>query len=518
MSLDYPDREIIEEWYKNHSKALAAQKAIDLLLPKVTKDLNEGRVQDGAFLQLILALRKKKKTETIKSLVNQAYKIKPESITVAREKINLLQANQDYEGCHKAIDILAEKREVKDSLVILARAQLYTEQGAVQDSLDYLENIITVYSDLDAQVYRSASILWRAYEGNLEKGLEYARTAYVLSPHDETIAANYAICLMDYADKIVVNEVDQAKEFRQEALVILQGLSAEAQNINQRRIDFLSASLKENFSVFKAFQSPERIISNRGSVDTSIAKNNTIEQASKLAKDQGSLAALKYLLNALKQPYLKVPSIYNQAASYALHIGWFEVANKLLEKTLEFDPRNSNALHLKMISLSRTEGREGEAYDLARKLHKLLPENIDVATFYAMGLAMQFKFEEMMGVINPFLKRMQTGDLQKGGGSHIAALYFASMPESQGKQAIDDFAEDEKFRNTLGRLSEEFRREVMLNESSGQQQLSAQEIAWELRYANCLKKSVFWQFAQEGLMPANSLAVRVGFKSQTMDR
>lgn len=135
----------------------------------------------------------------------------------------------------------------------------------------------------------------------------------------------------------------------------------------------------------------------QASTAEAIAKK-IIHDAGRLAESKGHTAALGFLIKKMEETKSTSPALLERAASYALKAKLFKHAEKLIELSLAMSPLREPALHLKALMLTRTGERDTEAFKTAELLYSVNPRDKEGALMYAIGLAAQERYEEMLGV------------------------------------------------------------------------------------------------------------------------
>jgi len=210
---DYTHAATVNQLRREFDAKIAAPQIIALLTPVVESHLALHRVNEEAFLHLTTALRKNGQSQDYRTLVERAYDIAPHSVTVAREKINILAQAGNNEGIHCVIDKLEELSDRKD-LAILARAQQYRLEGKLSTAYETLETFIQSGQPCDVALYYETGVLARSHNGDLEKSIACFKQALAIDPSFSNAKINYIVALSEHAKCLFETDAETAMDFR----------------------------------------------------------------------------------------------------------------------------------------------------------------------------------------------------------------------------------------------------------------------------------------------------------------
>jgi len=347
---------------KEFSLRQAAPFIIDLLQTKLDKDLSEGRVNDSMLIQYIASVRKLMGLDAIRPYVDKAFEIKPHSPHIAREKLNILIADKEYDQASDIIEVL-ESKDATRVYGLQERAKLLREVGKVTEAINVLENAVENEGIQSPILRYEAGVLIKYYNNDLERAIGHFRVGLALNPEDLSLKEILAVSLVDQADTIVDTDYETATVMREEALQLLNALSDKNRKHYVAMIDYLGNAIsggdvKKRYR--RSYDANQSVNKQRGKGSSKQVSYNTSlveERAAYIAKyhPNGQRKALKFLIDSIKEDDVRPPSLLEKAASYALRIGYYDLASDLTKQSLETSGERSQSLHLRAIALMRRE-------------------------------------------------------------------------------------------------------------------------------------------------------------------
>ncbi|MEM8833621.1 MAG: hypothetical protein AAGB32_03665, partial [Pseudomonadota bacterium] len=434
----------------------------------------------------------------------------------------ILIQDGEFEQAERAIAVLDEDTTNK-IFVIQETSKLARARGDSVGSIKILEGAINAGIQSEGILEYDVGALIRKYNNDLSRSIKYFSIAFSINPVHSNLRENLAVCLVDYADEIAETDSDTAQAYREQALQILSGSSESTMRTHKKMIDFLiNATASSGFQrKYRGTVVPVR--SSEGqkpkySFDVAYNTSYVQERAAYIAKNytNGDLSALRYLVNTIKDDDVRPPVLLETAASYALRIGYYDLACDLTQQALDVSPERSQSLHLKAIALLRS-GKDKEAYETAEKLHKAAPKNKDGALMYAIGLATQERYPEMLAVTRPFIDRIRSGDVVPEAFHEFIALQTASLCEpDKTEELVSNFTDSALLLDKIKRLSDAFRAQLNAQYNVFKRPDVTPIPAWEQKLARAYKTSSFWDLGF--FVPVDRVASRVAYKPHNMPK
>jgi len=134
---------------------------------------------------------------------------------------------------------------------------------------------------------------------------------------------------------------------------------------------------------------------------------------------------------------------------------------------------------------------------------------------YALGLATQERYEEMLGVTRKFIDRIRSGNVSTDTFHEFIGIQIASLcDESKTAELASEFTGDRKLKAKIVELADNYRADLNSHDTALRWHNAQPIPVWEQRLARAYKTSRFWDMGY--YVPIDRVAARVAYKPHCM--